>query len=426
MNPIGIVICNYNKREFVIECIQSVLESNVNNFDIYVVDNASTDDSVEQIKSTYGNQVTLIQNTENLGGSGGFNTGLRLVRDKGYPYFLCLDDDALVDENAIHALYEYMEGNPDVGMAGCRVYHRQMPEYIQQCGLTIDFDYCTAQTLYADTLEDGTLPDVIPCDTVATCAVMIRGSVIRETKVGIMPEDNFIYWDDMEWGHRMHLAGYRTVTLGTAKALHQMGANVKKPTTFLNYYMWRNRTNFFMRYTPEEKLEQMSVQALSSIFDAMYESMFREEHHNMQTISYAYQDALQGVRGKAADYKILPNDANDDKLTAYVQKKKSYYLIKDGHSEDAFYLQNFLQHANPQLIPAPQKEQADIVFHLCDSIFQIKDPSLQEIFIDGDRNCILNEADVLTIKNYEYSKALFLYMNQGIFLAAARNLRKDC
>lgn len=425
MNPIGIVICNYNKREFVIECIQSVLESNVANFDIYVVDNASTDDSVEQIKSTYGNQVTLIQNTENLGGSGGFNTGLRLVRDKGYPYFLCLDDDALVDENAIHALYEYMEENPDVGMAGCRVYHRQMPDYIQQCGLTIDFDHCTAQTLYADTLEDGTLPNVIPCDTVATCAVMVRGSVIRETKVGIMPEDNFIYWDDMEWGHRMHLAGYRTVTLGSAKALHQMGANVKKPTTFLNYYMWRNRTNFFMRYTPEEKLEQMSVQALSSIFDAMYESMFREEHHNMQTIAYAYQDALQGVRGKAADYKILPNDANDEKLIAYVQKKKSYYLIEDGHSEDAVYLKNFLHHANPSLIPVNQKEQADMVLHLCENIFQIRDFHLEEIFIDGDRNCILDQSDVLAIKNYDYSKALFLYMNQGVFLASAKALRKQ-
>ena len=98
----------------------------------------------------------------------------------------------LVDENAIQALYEYMEENPDVGMAGSRVYHMQMPDYIQQCGLLIDFDHCGAETLYADCLEDGTLPDVIECDTVATCSVMIRGSVIRQTDAGIMPEDNFI------------------------------------------------------------------------------------------------------------------------------------------------------------------------------------------------------------------------------------------
>ncbi|MCH5268799.1 MAG: glycosyltransferase family 2 protein [Lachnospiraceae bacterium] len=427
MNPIGIVICNYNKSRFVVECIQSILESKEQNFDIYVVDNASTDDSVEQIKTRYGNQVTLIENTENLGGSGGFNSGLRIVRDKGYRYFMCLDDDAMVDENAIHTLYTYMEEHPDVGMAGCRVYHTQMPEYIQQCGLTIDFKHCTIQTLYADTLEDGSLPDVISCDAAATCALMVRGSVIRETNVGIMPEDNFIYWDDIEWGYRMHLAGYRTVTLGSAKALHQMGATTKKSNTFINYYMWRNRTNFFMRYTPEENLDEMSIHALGDIFDYMYESMFREEHNNVQTIAYALQDVLQGVRGKAAEYKLLPNDADDavdERLTAYVQDKNTFFIVEDGYSEEAGFLRNFLQKANPALTETDQKNQADVIFHMCENVFRVQDFSLKEIYIDENRTCILSEEDVLTVKNYEYCKSLFLYMNQGVFLAAANNLRK--
>ena len=147
MNPIGIVICNFNKKEYVLECVQSILESKVHNFDIYVVDNASTDGSVEALEMTYGDQITILANEENLGGSGGFNTGLRVVRDKGYEYFMCLDDDALVDENAIFELFEYMEANPDVGMAGCRVYHRQMPDYIQQCGLYIDFDHYNEDVL---------------------------------------------------------------------------------------------------------------------------------------------------------------------------------------------------------------------------------------------------------------------------------------
>lgn len=425
MKPIGIVICNYNKKKFVLDCIQSVLESRGDNFDIYVVDNASTDHSAEAIREAYKDSVTLIENKENLGGSGGFNTGLRQVRDKGYDYFMCLDDDAMVDENAIQVLYEYMEKHPEVGMAGSRVYHMQMPEYIQQCGINIDFEHCNATTLYADVPEDGTLPEVISCDTVATCAVMIRGSVIRETNVGIMPEDNFIYWDDMEWGHRMHLAGYETVTLGSSKVLHQMGANVKKPTTFLNYYMWRNRTNFFMRYTPEEQLEQMSIQALSAIFDAMYNSMYREEHNNMQSIAYAYQDALSGVRGKAAEYKILPNDANDDKLTAFLQDKKKYYIVEEGMAEDAMYLRNFLQSVNPGMTEVSEKREADVVLHMCEYIFGVRDYSLKEIYIDGDRSCMITPEDIEAVKNYEYSRMLFLYMNQGIFLAAARRMQEE-
>ena len=119
MNPIGVVICNYNKKDFVLQCVQSVLESKEKNFDIYVVDNASSDGSAEALKKAYGNRITVIENKENLGGSGGFNNGLRIVRDKGYSYFMCLDDDAAVDENALSVLYHYMEEHTDTGMAGC-------------------------------------------------------------------------------------------------------------------------------------------------------------------------------------------------------------------------------------------------------------------------------------------------------------------
>ena len=51
---------------------------------------------------------------------------------------MCLDDDAAVDENALSVLYHYMEEHTDTGMAGCRVYHTQMSDYIQQSGLLID------------------------------------------------------------------------------------------------------------------------------------------------------------------------------------------------------------------------------------------------------------------------------------------------
>ena len=66
MNPIGIVICNYNKSAFVVDCIRSVKESKVQNFDIYMVDNASNDDSVEAVRREFGDSVTILENKENL------------------------------------------------------------------------------------------------------------------------------------------------------------------------------------------------------------------------------------------------------------------------------------------------------------------------------------------------------------------------
>lgn len=421
---IGVVICNFNKKDFVIESVKSVQESQGVDPDIFVVDNASADGSVAALKSLYGDSITVLENSENLGGSGGFNTGLRKVRDEGYKYFFCLDDDAQVDEGALKVLYDYMEANPEVGMAGCRVYHMQMPDYIQQSGLKIDFDHCSAVTIGADSLEDGSLPEVIECDTVATCAVMVRGDVARRPEVGIMPESNFIYWDDMEWGHRIHLAGYKVVTLASAKAVHQMGAIVRRPNTFINYYMWRNRTNFFLRFTPEEKLEEMSYQILSAFFDALYECMYRNEHNIKTSISLAYQDALTGVRGKAGEGRILDNDANDDKLIAFIKEKKSYYLIDTGFEEDAEYLRNFFEQEAPGMKPVDAPEQAEVVFELCENIFQIKDLALEKVYIDIFRNALIDEEDAEALREYDYSKLLYVYMNQDILIDSVKKLRE--
>lgn len=82
MKRVGAVICNFNKKEDVLNCIQSVRESKYTDYDLYVVDNASSDGSAEAIREKYGSQVTVLVNAENLGGSGGFNTGLRKALEK--------------------------------------------------------------------------------------------------------------------------------------------------------------------------------------------------------------------------------------------------------------------------------------------------------------------------------------------------------
>ena len=119
MKRVGAVICNFNKKEDVLNCIQSVLESKYTDYDLYVVDNASSDGSAEAIREKYGSQVTVLVNAENLGGSGGFNTGLRKALEKGYEYLYCLDNDVLVDENAMAWVSELQEIFSPVDLSIC-------------------------------------------------------------------------------------------------------------------------------------------------------------------------------------------------------------------------------------------------------------------------------------------------------------------
>lgn len=422
MKSIGIVICNYNKRDYVLQCIQSVLESKIQDFDVYVVDNASEDDSAQMIQKEYGNKVELIVNKENLGGSGGFNTGLRKALEKGYKYLMCLDNDVLLDEDAIGELYNFLESHDDVGMVGSKVYNMNNPDLVQQFGINIDFkDYCV-ESKYLNCIEDGTMPEVVYCDSVAACSLMVRTSVVK--KIGVMPEENFLYWDDTEWGYLCNLAGYKVASYGKSKALHAMGAKKESENTFPTYYAWRNWILFFIKYTPEEMLEEMTRMFLGSIFNTVYEALYNGQKNRMKTIMYAYDDALHQVLGKASEGKIFTLESSDEKLSSLIAGKKKVYIKDDEYEEYGQALFEKMKAINPNLERVKDiNGREEINFTICDYIFTVNDLSLKTIYVDIYGNILSTEDDVLRVINYNYSKEAFIYAQQPLFLHMAKKIR---
>lgn len=425
MKQIGIVICNYNKKNDALACIRSILESKFQDYDIYVVDNASTDGSAEAIRNAYGEQVTLLVNQENLGGSGGFNTGLRAAFQKGYPYLMCVDNDALLDENAVGNLLAFLQEHPETGIAAAKIYHREAPDYVQQFGQKIDFEnFCTDVT-YLNAYEDGSMPEYVYTDAVAACALMIRRSVIE--KIGFMPEENFLYWDDTEWCYLCNRAGWKVASVGNAMALHAMGAKKELENTFPTYYAWRNWIRFFMRYTEPGDWEAMAGTFLDSMFQIVYEGLHKGEKNRSRTVMLAYDDALHGVTGKAGENRIFTLDTADgpwDKLfsaaPAYVLHTDKYpgtaQDIRDRAERMGYDIRWYEASEAPEKIP-------EIV--LCDNIFQIEDLSLQKIYIDINDCILASEEDVLDVINYNYSRRTFIESQKPIFLQRLREQRQE-
>lgn len=416
MKSIGIVICNYNKCEAVMKCIQSVLESKIQDFDIYVVDNASTDKSVESIQKQYNNQVNLLVNEENLGGSGGFNTGIHKVVEMGYEYLMCLDNDVQVDENAIEALHSFLQSHPEVGMVGSKVYHLNAPDYIQQFGLKIDFEHICAETLYTDVLDSENVPEVVYCDTVAACSVMLPVKVVKE--VGGLPKDNFIYWDDMEWGYLIKKKGYKVAAYGQSCVLHAMGAMNRKNSAFTDYYLWRNYINFFMRYTPEDKLEKMSVKLLSSFFNSFYISLYLNQHNIAKTLMFAYQDALSDIRGKAVSGKILPDTDDESSFIQLIRSSDNYWM-----EEADSLLNQYIRKINPDIKEVDDPDKTKLRIKKCRRTMELADFSLKYCYIDKNYIAAVDQNDISLIQNYSFSLGMFLYMNQTQFLYEVRKLR---
>ncbi len=425
MKQIGIVICNYNKKNDALACIRSILESKFQDYDIYVVDNASTDGSAEAIRNAYGEQVTLLVNQENLGGSGGFNTGLRAAFQKGYPYLMCVDNDALLDENAVGNLLAFLQEHPETGIAAAKIYHREAPDYVQQFGQKIDFEnFCTDVT-YLNAYEDGSMPEYVYTDAVAACALMICRSVIE--KIGFMPEENFLYWDDTEWCYLCNRAGWKVASVGNAMALHAMGAKKELENTFPTYYAWRNWIRFFMRYTEPGDWEAMAGTFLDSMFQIVYEGLHKGEKNRSRTVMLAYDDALHGVTGKAGENRIFTLDTADGSWDKLFSAAPAYVLHTDKYPGTAQDIRDRAERMGYDIrwyeVSEAPENTPEII--LCDNIFQIEDLSLQKIYIDINDCILASEEDVLDVINYNYSRRTFIEAQKPIFLQKLREQRQE-
>ena len=435
-SKIGIVICNYNKKHFIIPCIESVLNSDMKGFDVYVVDNASTDGSVEAIRDNFSDKVTLIVNSENLGGSGGFNTGLiaALASPKHYEYLMCVDNDILMDNDNIRILFEFLEDCPEVGMAGSKICRMQRPERLQEMGAAIDFDKCAIVPYYKDMLDDDTLPEVQYCDYVPACSLMIRRSVIEA--VGIMPQENFIYWDDMEWGYLVNRAGYKVVSLRAARVLHDMGTN-SGTSYFPTYYFWRNRLHFFMKYTPDDKYENMMSVLLEDLFKTLYGCYYKGKANQISVMMHAFDDAVHDKRGKAAEDVILERDTVADRLSDLIYSRKKLVIGFDGNykllqdiilkakavcgdagaipieivCDNAEEMQN--QHPECSISVACDVHDYvgrtdTLVLKMCEHVSKVEDKSLRIVHIDGYSNLLADERDVAHFESMDYAMKMFI------------------
>lgn len=430
MKKTAVIICNYNKCEYVVNCIQSVIESKTDDYDIFVVDNASTDNSVTRIRELYGDKVNLLVNQENLGGSGGFNTGICKAVSLGYTYLWCLDNDVLVDEQALPPLVDFLDTHPDVGMVGSKVVHMEDPAVIQQYGITVNFKDFSVEANYYNRYDDDSIPSVVYSDAVAACSVLVRSSLVEQ--IGPMPEENFLYWDDTEWGIRCNLAGYKVASLGSSVVAHAMGAKQEDVSTFATYYAWRNWIVFFLKYTITKHLPDLCDSFLSGIFDIIYEGMYQGDNTVSKTVMFAYDDALHHRMGKAEEGMIFDIQYNDDHFQRLSQQFSSFWIesnektflaetVKEkilSNSEHALVVLD----TNGEEMSALPTNFCHIC--LCNSIWNQRDFRLQKIYIDESQHVLLTEEDALMVLNYHTSKQAFIASQKHLFLHNAAKIQK--
>ncbi len=228
----AIVIVNWNKRIDTLNLLNSLKTLNYDNYKIFVVDNSSNDGSVEAIKDQFPEAALLI-NSENLGGTGGFNSGIRHVLKKGgYKYIWLLDNDAEVEDNSLSELVVAMEHDDNIGLAGSRIVDSRRRDITVEAGALIESDMIGVRPLYRNVTNLKLDTQTADVDYVAICSALIRTSALE--KVGLMDERYFIFWDDMDWGLTFKESGFKVVCALNSIAYHN--AFTEKRGVLVDYY----------------------------------------------------------------------------------------------------------------------------------------------------------------------------------------------
>lgn len=341
---VSIVICNWNKKDYVLKCIDSVKKQSYASYDLLVVDNASTDGSVEAIKAAYPD-VLVLQNEFNKGGAGGFNTGLRysLEQDK-YKYIYLLDNDVILDTDALHHLVKSMEEEPLLGVAGSKLYIMDIPNKLQELGAWIEWDKAYIKPNKKDHYEITPVNEDYEVDYVPACSLLIRTEAVQ--KAGIMDEQFFIYWDDIEWQHRIGLSGYKVKAVAASKVWHKMGV-VQKTSTMTTYYFWRNRLHFFNKYlAPEMRKSSLRIY-FEDYFQGIFTCMLYGNKMTARSMYEAVNDAVNGKRGKAGEHQYGPLSPVKNSFVSLIENKKRICFISN---EDTNAVETMAKRRYPNLI----------------------------------------------------------------------------
>jgi GT2 family glycosyltransferase len=213
---VGIVILNWNRKEDTLRCLNSVYQLRYPQYEIVVVDNGSTDGSLEAVASAYPRAIR-IRLERNLGFSAGNNVGIRLLLDRRHDYILLLNDDSTVKEDLLDYYVSWAESDPSVAALGGKILW--MHDDSKTWGTYGRVTYGPTLIVNCGTNEDpAKYKDPEQVDWVIGCGLFLRASVLRE--IGLLDEALYSFHEDADWCIRARMRGYGVVFLPDAIIWH--------------------------------------------------------------------------------------------------------------------------------------------------------------------------------------------------------------
>lgn len=251
---LAIVIANYNTKDEIYCCLKSIYQNHPSqSFDIYVVDNASSDGSCKMIKEKFP-LVHLIENKENEGFVRANNRG---ILESSSQYILHLRPDTLLLKGTADKMMDFMEEHAEIGVLGCKLvtsdgkYQPSCDKFPSAKGELIHSLYIDkilkSNRLFGEyTLSNWKHNKVMEVDWVTGTCLMVRRKAVED--VGLKDSNNFLNYEDIDWCYRMKKNGWKIYFIPDAKVVHDNGKSTRAMTQEVLLISYLSRYYFFKKH----------------------------------------------------------------------------------------------------------------------------------------------------------------------------------
>lgn len=294
---IAIIIINYNLKKDTAECIDSLLNAKAGLGQITVVDNGSSDGSVDFLQQRFGQELKIAASEKNLGFAYAVNLGMKAALETMAQWFLIMNNDTLVDIHFLAELDHAIRKYPEYGLLGPLILYAGQPNRIWFVGdRRIPGTLATIHMYFGRDERQVALGEMYPVDFLNGCTMMIKRDVVQ--KIGYFNESSLIYAEEVDFCWRARLAGFKMGTATQARMWHKVSAIMSKTKPKTRYLKTRNQVNFYRRYS---KGLQIPIMVLFTVIRSIGISLNDVWLRQPELLAPLWQGFVDGWRGKMGD-----------------------------------------------------------------------------------------------------------------------------
>jgi hypothetical protein len=235
---VAIIVLNWNSYEDTKECLESLANITYPNYEVIVIDNASSDSSIDRLEKEFSQHI-FIRNNENLGFAAGYNVGIRHALNSGDDYILILNNDMVVEERFLEPAVEIAEQNKQVGIVGGKIYYYDDPKRISVVWGKYRWFRWGVLPHGKNQIDKGQFDYPREVQFVTGAMMLVKQEVFK--LVGLLPEAYFFWNEEWDFSYHVGKKGYKLYYVPRFIAWHKEARTYCRSDPKFIYNLYRSR-----------------------------------------------------------------------------------------------------------------------------------------------------------------------------------------